>query len=404
MTKVITGSGMPQIDPTKELPEANQVIEEGDAALPPVDPTITDKNIDETKNYSVLDKVMNQYLEKDEDKKDESENDNNEEGDPAEKDKDVTNKADNEESGDGGNKDPDKGSEERPSKLEEMSQEQLIEELKKNQRIANERLDELKKLKDSPITNDEELKAFIEELKKNPINAWKNYRDKFKLPDTDLLKASLSNDPEEQLLAWQNTTLKKKFEKEFGLQDGEFEVVKEDLYTPKTPSFRWRQLSEQKEKELFSRVEDIQKEEKDRIEKIRESQEEDIEYFAETFLDGDLEVARSKVQELNSIPQKIADGELDQSQHPFSLRNLMRGAFYEELVTKERERAEQNIIKQFNEKGYYLTSKELPTNLNNIPQGKGETVVDLGVNEDIMKISPMYRTMFQDIGGNSKNK
>ena len=399
MPEIDNTGGIPQVDPTKENPMPKAKIDGTGGEVSPqdaIDPTKTSHGeyVGEVNPYSGLAGAINQYAQK---------------GDANVEDK---------EDGDSGTPNPEtkddagkpaviekKNGEEAPpatkSNLTEMSNEQLIEEVKKNQRFTTDHLTEIETLKSSlekrgEAPQDAKIQKFIEGLKINPIEAWNTFKDDLKLPDVDLLKANLGNDTEEQLLQYQNNVLKQQIEKEFRLQEGEFEPNKDELYTPKTASYRFRRLSEAKEKSLDANLQNITTSETARLEEMKENQKVDIKHYADTYLKGDLEAARSSVDALNSIPEKIASGELKQSDHPFSMRNLLRGANYDTLVAKAVDDAQQVIISKFASKGLYLGEKDLPTNITNSGNGSGEKLTDISSKEQLT-YSPMHRTIAQDI-------
>ena len=296
-------------------------------------------------------------------------------------------------------------------KLEDLTPEQLIEEVKKNQRFVSKRLEEAKTLKaeldklknDSQGNNgggDSDLTQFVEELKKNPAQAWSRYKSKFNLPDQELLKASLSSEPEQIIKVWHEQELKPQLEKQFKLEKGEFEIVKEDLYEPGTPSYAFRKATEAKERELDEAVSRTRTSEAQLLEQIKAKQIEDIKYVAETDLGGDLAKAETLFNELNALPMKIANGEAPAEMSPYAIRNLMRGVFYEQLMADKKAQIETDIIKQFNEKGMYLPddSKEFPFDISKPKtSGSNENPVAKIAAEKELQFSPMLKTMLQDL-------
>jgi len=291
------------------------------------------------------------------------------------------------------------------AKLEDLTQEQLIEEIKKNQRLVSERVNEVNALKTevekfksngNTVTNDPELKQFIDELKTNPAGAWDKYRSKFDLPDKDLLSASLSTNPEKQLKAWQETELKPNIEKKFGLEKGEFEVVKEDLYEPGTPSYAFRKATEAKEREQERSIAATRQSESQMLEQIKAQQIKDIKFIAENDLDGDLEKAEALFNELNTLPLKVVNGEIPPEQSPYAIRNILRGVFYDRLMADVKAKTEANLIKQFNEKGMYLPDKEMPVDLTKLKTTQPNTP-PVTANKEELQNSPMLRTILQDI-------
>lgn len=295
------------------------------------------------------------------------------------------------------------------TKLEDLEPPQLIEEVKKNQRLVSERLKEIEALKTELETfkangngqqktqaSNPEVEQFINELKINPASAWDKYRAKFDLPDKDLLSASLSSNPEKQLKAWQETQLKPEIEKKFNLEKGEFEVVKEDLYEPGTPSYAFRKATEAKEREQEQVIANTRQSESQMLEQIKAQQIEDIKFIAENDLGGDLEKAEALFNELNALPIKIVNGEVPAERSPYAIRNLIRGVFHDQLMAQAKAEVENDIIKQFNEKGMYLPDKELPTDITKIKTTQ-TTTTPVTATKEQLEYSPMLRTIMQDI-------
>jgi hypothetical protein len=285
-------------------------------------------------------------------------------------------------------------------KLEDMEKEDLINEVKKNQRLVSERNQEVQTLKSqmeqasgNKIT-DEEMSAFLTDIKTDLKGGWKKHADKLGLPDISLIQASNSNGSvEDRLYQWQQSELRREIEKEFGLEKGEFEVVKEDLYEPKTASYRWRTRTEAKEKELKSEIETQMSTERQRLTKIQEQQQNEIKWYADTYTDGDITKAQEIVKEMNTIPEKIAKGELKPDRHPFALKNLLLGYKHEEIVNAKVKEAIDKVTKQFNDKGIYLKSEdEMPTDITNVKSPKsGKTKLEF--DKQTIERSPMLRNV-----------
>lgn len=292
-------------------------------------------------------------------------------------------------------------------KLEELEKPALIEEVKKNQRFVSDRntkIQELenkvKTLEEKPTVTDEKLKSFITDIKQDLVNGWKKHSKDLELPDIGLIQASgSSGSVEDRLLDWQENTLKDQIEKEFELEKGEFEVVKEDLFQPKTASYRWRTATEAKEKELQKELQDLSNAEKTRLADIQRKQTEDIKWYADTFAGGDQNEVVKLVSEINDIPAKIAKGELTPEKHPFSLRNLLVSYKYDELVKKAVNDAVAQTTKQFNEKGIYLENEdELPTDLTKIKKAASEKK-KIEFDKKLISNSPMLRNVNDMLNG-----
>lgn len=287
---------------------------------------------------------------------------------------------------------------------EEMDAPTLVEEVKKNQRLVSERENKIKeledKLKDTPEgekVDPSEYEKFVKEARTNLSSAWKKFQKKFDLPDVNLLAAVDSSNIDDRLLQWQNTELRDTIEKEFGLEKGEFEVVKEDLFTPKTPSYRWRTLTQSKETELQNEMQSNLDSRKTKLAEVQKQQQADIDWYAETYLGGDKAEAKKAVEALNDIPNQIAAGKLKSDSHPFSLKNLLRGVNHETLTKKAVDEAIANLTAAFNKKGVYLEAKDFPADIT-VPKGKVSKEGDgkLYSDEELEK-SPMLRSLMGNL-------
>lgn len=279
---------------------------------------------------------------------------------------------------------PDKQTELPNLKLEEMKPEQLIEEVKKNQRISNERLNEIntfkaevEKLKNNG--GDPDVKAFLEALKEDPLKAWQTYAEKLKLPDPDVMRQifATTEDADFRFKHWQDNVLKPQLEKKHNLVEGEFEYDPKDAYTKGTPSYDWRIATSQKEIEMQNETRTIQTSRQEQLQKAQVQQQQDIQWLADTYFSKDVTKVQEMVQQLNSIPEKISKGEMKPEDHPLALRSLVRGAFFDQLVDAKVQAAVNDIVTQYNSLGMHLPAKEVPTDVTAL-KGKDNKSVPQG--------------------------
>jgi Mor family transcriptional regulator len=255
------------------------------------------------------------------------------------------------------------------TKLEDLDKEALINEVKKNQRLVSERDEQLKETKSIEVSegtlSQKDLEEFVEGVRTDLSGTWNRFAEKLELPSLDVVnRVALKGSVEDRLLQWQETELKNKIEKEFKLEKGEFEVVREDLFTPKTPSYRWRVETERKEKGLQTEVADYAKSQADTLKANQEQQLKDVKWYADTYYDGNEDEVLKLVEEVNAIPLKIKNGELPETAHPFNVRNLLIAANHETLVKQEVAKAVEALAKQYNDRGMYLPAqKEVPINM-----------------------------------------
>ena len=147
----------------------------------------------------------------------------------------------------------------------------LTNDFKKQQRMASQRLAEVEGLK-SKLQSSEGAshKDFIDSLRKDPIGAFKRYKDEYDLPDFDFIQHQMESggDIETRLEKWQNETLLKEIEKKFGIPADEFVFDPSEAKRANTPSRYYEKRTSQKEKELNDEFDNFQKKRKDADEKI----------------------------------------------------------------------------------------------------------------------------------------
>jgi hypothetical protein len=126
---------------------------------------------------------------------------------------------------------------------------------------------------------------------------------------------------------------------------------------------------------------------------VQEQQSNELKWYADNYTGGDIKKAEGIVAELNSVPQKIAKGELTPDKHPFALKNLLLGFKHEELVQEAVNNAVAKITKQFNDKGIYLEGRnDVPTDITNIktPKSGGKKV---NFEKVALEKSPMLKNL-----------
>lgn len=230
---------------------------------------------------------------------------------------------------------------------------------------------------------------FVEEFRADPKKALSKYAKELELPNVDTLSAVMTKGSvEERLAVWQDKILPKQIEKEFDMQEGEFELNPADVYKAKTPSYRYVQLSRAKEAELQAEDQAAAKAgvvPKEQLEAYQKRQAEDLNQLARDFFGGGQEgdseevqaankLANEKVNELliemQQLPEKIVKGEATQDRHPFEMRNLMRGVHFDVLSEIKVQAAVNDLLQQLRAKGVQIPA-DLPTDLSSV-KPKGE--------------------------------
>lgn len=274
--------------------------------------------------------------------------------------------------------------------MTKMTQEQLIEEVKKNQRIAQERFNEIETLKKQGTgEGDSDATAFINEIKKDPVKAWRNYAEKLGLPDATLVSQMFTNteDYSDRFEQWQSNELIPSIEKKFKLEDGEFEFNPKEQFRKGTASYEFRVRTQEKEAEYRQELVQLQTNKEAQLQKAKQAQEADLQWIAEKYFNKDINTANDIAVQLNEIPEKISKGEMTAEQHPFSMRNLVRGAFYESFVKMEVDKAVNDVVGQFNQLGMFLPQNEKPTDVTSV---KTPPITDVAKDKFI---SPMLASM-----------
>ncbi len=291
------------------------------------------------------------------------------------------------------------GSEEPPvPKLEEMKPEDLISEVKKNQKLVTDRDTELTSLKakmseleiKAQSGGDPDVKAFLEDLTKDFAGAWSKYREKLGLPDLNLISAQISKgDNTSRLAQWQEAFLQDEIEKQFKLEKGEFVYNPADSRKAGTASYEWDRQTKLREQELDNEIKTIQDSEKARLTNVKTQQEADKEYIKNTYFGGDQKVLDKVIEDFNNIPKLINEGKLKAEDHPFSLRNLIRGVNFETLSKIRADKEVADVVSQFNKLGFYLPKNENPTDISNL-KGKNREQSPLN-KEQKVRFSPMLQ-------------
>ncbi len=209
----------------------------------------------------------------------------------------------------------------------------------------------------------EKYKEFISELKNDPAKAWRKFEKDLELPPLEvvqqIIKTSDSLDESSiktQLKIYQKN-LKNEIEKEFNLDPGTFRYDADEAVDVDTPSYAFYERSRRYEEQLRNDLQSKLRFAKEQAEMMRKVQEEDKKWFKETFYKDSPEKADEAIKNLSLIPAKILSGELPPHKHPFSLRTMLLGVYFDELTERIKQETEENVKRAYEERGMFLNKK-----------------------------------------------
>lgn len=274
-----------------------------------------------------------------------------------------------------------------PKKLEEMTSGELINELKKWQRIAEERKVTTEKLQSELKDLDvESLVDFIKESKEDFWGAYRKYADKLSLPSYDFVVSQTKvGDIESQVEAYQNEVIVPEIMEKYGIE--EFEFNPQEAWIPKTPSYEFRVKTEEYTKKLKSKFEEDKMKAEEFVRKAEERKKKDIEEL-KTYFDNE--------EEFNEMLNKFTNPEdisilTDPEKHILSLKNLFRGYYFDELVSKIVKREVDKVHSQYAKLGIKLPKTDVPVDVSNL---KDTSVPQqTGIEDERFKYSPLLRTI-----------
>jgi len=243
-----------------------------------------------------------------------------------------------------------------------------IKELETTLKTAQSSLSALQKdgVGDSEVTN------FLKGLRTDFSGTVNKYREKYGIPDNNVLLTQMGGGATQaknaRLKQFIDAELKPKIEKEFKLEKGTFKY--DDITgraDPESASYAFIKGLETKEAELDNADSALKLKEKETFDLMVTRQTTDKKWYADKYYGGDLTKVEEVVTNLNSIPAKIAKGELKPEDHPLSLRYVLRGYNYEAHAKAEVDAAIDNLKVQLKEMGVtFPDGMELPTDLTKI--------------------------------------
>lgn len=287
-------------------------------------------------------------------------------------------------------------------KLEELEAPALVDEVKKHQRLVAERETEIGELKKQLQSlsdktqqgGDPELAKFIEELSQDFAGAYEKNRGKYKLPDIATVISQFNGGgTTARIKQFQETTLRAKIEKEFGLAEGEFEYDPKEASQAGTPSYEWDEQTRQKKAELTAEITRKNEAEARRTAQIEEQQKVDKKWIADTYFGGDETKVKDILSNMDEAMQKVTLGELSSEKHPFAMRNIIRGYHFDALVKDAVEKATSELVAKYAKHRLYLPADSAPTDLGGSKTAAAKPEVEKQASEQI-KFSPMLQEIY----------
>ena len=281
-------------------------------------------------------------------------------------------------------------------KLEEMDKSTLIAEYNKLKSNTDTKFNTLQKEFDTFKTKTPGEESVVlrdfEGLKTDFIGTYNKLKEKYSLPSIDLVKTQFSTDNSvnARLQQFQETELTGVIEKEFSLQIGEFDYEANEASKAGTSSFRWDELSNKKKTSLIAEQDNLANREVKMAEKAEEQQTQDTQWYAKKYFEGDTVKVDEKMEVMSQVMSAVNKGEESYEKHPFAMRNLLHGFFYEELKNTAVEKAVNDLAQQFATKGMYLKGEELPTDLKLVTPAPPTHEV---ISKEEQAKSPMFKSI-----------
>jgi len=292
---------------------------------------------------------------------------------------------------------------------------------KKQHRLTSEREKQLNELKEvGTIEVDRKFEDIVNGFKEDFFTTYDKLQREYELPDLSTIGKQLAegNTLQGQMKQYQSNVLSKEIEKEFNLEDGTFVFDPAEAWESGTPSYEFRVRTAAKENELrqeYAKAKQREQQVLEDIIKLREQQVKEIkeQYFPVGMEDDGSEEYQKAVQEadskfqsymnkLDKVYEEIQKGNTTTPYNPFIFKNVFRGVFFDDLMSKEIERVSRDIHRQYNEKGLYLMDKTMPEDVTNI-QGKPVESDNNGFTVKGSQYSPQTRFL-KRVSNEVKNK
>lgn len=242
---------------------------------------------------------------------------------------------------------------------------------------------------------------FIEGLKKDFTGTYKEYQAELGLPELSHAQHQIAEggDVSARVAQWQETELIKQIEKKHKLDEGEFVFDPSEAYDAKSPSSTWRIATAKKEAELMGEYQVEKDKETAVMDTMVEQRNSDLVFLKDTYFAKEVyetpEAAdadfKSYLKRIDESSEKMKEGKITPEINPFSLRNIFRGMFYDELKDKAILQVADKIHKQYNTLGLFLPDEEKePTDAT---KPAGETIKPKIKDDKRKAHSPMLRAV-----------
>ena len=272
------------------------------------------------------------------------------------------------------------------------------------EKLASEREQSISQLKTDleakpgdTVSDDELVKSLSEDF----LGNYSKVQEKYELPSLSTLRELVSEGGtiDDKIKSWQEKELVKSIEQKHSLEEGEFEYDSNEASKAGTPSYDWDTQTQDKRGEMVSLVKERQGAERSRLRAVEDQQKTDLKWLAENYY-GTEDVTQQKLTEMNEGVNKISKGEETADKHPFAIRNLMRGYFFDELMQSAIDKAVEELTTQFAEHNMHLPSKELPTDVSKVKNPRPDSVKELDIPEAKRKVSPMLNLIYKTANAN----
>lgn len=241
---------------------------------------------------------------------------------------------------------------------EEMEKPELIKVTKTFQSKLDKTTYENQRLVQELKTRDDRLNYIMN----NPMDAFKQL-----VPELGSM-AEMMASPETLVKEWQKTELMKSLKERYpGEVDENWRPTPEDMATPGTPSYDWQKRTMQKHMEIESMANSATQQ-RQQIEQQNQAMQqyadqinrEDIAFMQESYglTQEDMLMLAKKYDNILAESQKSNDPYPEN--HPYRLKNVLRGIFFDEFMDMARKQTAEQIHAEYAAKGISLPKNPLP--------------------------------------------
>jgi hypothetical protein len=206
----------------------------------------------------------------------------------------------------------------------------------------------------------------IKDYDDNPIVALKKYHPQV------LENLEAVADPDAFLGKWQGTTLIQEMKTKFPDKvTDNWTFDPSEAYTAGTPSYFYRIATDEKRSNIINSQKTSKEQEAQVLQTYAKQVDEDSKWL-KTQYSWDDAAWQTRIAQVDTIHKDILAGKLTPDKHPLSLRNVMRGVFFDELVKAHEQRAAESAVSALKEE-YRRKGLVLPENAPTDANKKSET-------------------------------